>query len=103
MTEIYTTTNEQMMSSQQARLLRVTPRAAALTIAVDPALTDSFHVGWTGAAPRVARDLRVDETELGSIGGIVRQRTADADAGTDEVTLRVLGGASGLTVGAHDG
>lgn len=43
-----------------------------------------------------ARHLRLDDDELGAVGGIVRRRTGGEGAG--EIALHVLGGASGLTV-----
>lgn len=49
-----------------------------------------------------ARDLRLDDIELGSIGRVVRQRTPGEDGSGEEVALRVLGGASGLTVAAYE-
>jgi hypothetical protein len=174
-----------MMSSprETTRRLRITPRAATLTITTDPALADGYRVSWQGAAPSVrergelvevgytlgarlralaprlwtltvalspaarweitvaggardiaitlpapggelpvrvhgglsggvlrrpgdvpvsvqidggATDLRLDDDELGAVGGVVRRRTGGAGAG--EITLHVLGGASRLTV-----
>lgn len=195
-----------MMSSprETRRRLRITPRAATLTITTDPALADGYRVSWQGAPPSVrergelvevgytlgarlralaprlwtltvalspaawweielqggvaglrgdlrelgvaaitvaggardiaitlpapggelpvrvhgglsggvlrrpgdvpvsvqidggATDLRLDDDELGAVGGVVRRRTGGAGAG--EITLHVLGGASRLTV-----
>ncbi|MEA2181008.1 MAG: hypothetical protein QOF69_193 [Solirubrobacteraceae bacterium] len=49
-----------------------------------------------------ATNLRLDDTEFGAIGDVVRQRTS-ADTNADGVVeLRVFGGASGLTVSASE-
>jgi hypothetical protein len=51
-----------------------------------------------------ARRLKLDQMDLGAIGGVVRQRTlAESRArGDGEIVVQVLGGASRLTIDAHD-
>jgi hypothetical protein len=46
-----------------------------------------------------ATDLRVDDVHLGAVGGAPRVRSAGAPDGDLDLMVRVLGGASGLTVG----
>jgi ribosomal protein S6E (S10) len=45
-----------------------------------------------------ATDLRLDDIHLGAVGGAVRQRTPAQPDADGEVAVRVLGGASQLTV-----
>lgn len=49
-----------------------------------------------------ATNLRLDDIEFGAIGGVVRQRTSPDTNANGVVALRVLGGASGLTVSASE-
>jgi hypothetical protein len=48
-----------------------------------------------------ATDLRLDDAQFGAIGGAIRQRAGGAATGAGEVALRVLGGASRVTVDVH--
>lgn len=48
-----------------------------------------------------ATDLRLDDAHLGSVGGTIRQRTP-GDRDQAGIAVRVLGGASGLTIDTHD-
>jgi hypothetical protein len=50
-----------------------------------------------------ATGLRLDDSELGAVGGVVRQRADGGADGESEVAVRILGGASGLTVEGYDG
>jgi hypothetical protein len=45
-----------------------------------------------------ATDLRLDDVHLGAVGGTVRQRTPAEPDGEGEIAIRVLGGASQLTI-----
>jgi hypothetical protein len=49
-----------------------------------------------------AAHLRLDDAELGAVGGVVRQRTPGEAGGDAEVAVRILGGASRLTVEGYD-
>jgi hypothetical protein len=45
-----------------------------------------------------ATDLRLDDVHLGAVGGAVRQRTPAEPGGDGEIAIRVMGGASQLSV-----
>lgn len=50
-----------------------------------------------------ATDLRLDGDRFGAIGGVVRRHAPGAGADVAGIALRVMGGASGLTVDAGPG
>jgi hypothetical protein len=76
--------------------LRIKGGASGLVVRRPAAVPVSVEIdgGATG--------LRLDESELGAIGGTVRQRTPGASNGGGEVALHILGGASDVTVDANE-
>jgi hypothetical protein len=87
--------------------LRITPRAAALTIAADPTLERPYQVSWEGAAPTVRE--RRDAVEVGyTLAG--RLRALAPRGGSLTVTLNpavawaieLRGGVSGLRADLRD-
>jgi hypothetical protein len=81
--------------------LRITPRAAALTIAVDPALDADYLVRWEGAAPTTREDG--DTIDVGySIAGRLKALSPHRSSLTVILnpaiawSIEVAGGVSGL-------
>jgi hypothetical protein len=81
--------------------LKITPRAAALTIRADPALERAFRVSGTGPGPKVSE--QGDEVVIGySLGG--RLRALTSRRGSLDVALspavpwaiQLIGGVAGL-------
>jgi hypothetical protein len=83
------------------RLLRIAPRAAALTIAADPALEEDYSVRWEGPEPTVREDGDAIDVRY-SIGGRLRAlspRRASLIVTLNpavEWSLELAGGVSGL-------
>lgn len=81
--------------------LRITPRAAALTIAADPALETDYLVRWEGATPTIREDG--DTVDVGySIGGRLRALSPHRSSLTVILnpaiawSIELAGGVSGL-------
>jgi hypothetical protein len=49
-----------------------------------------------------ASELKIDDTDLGAVGGVVRRRTRGEVGRGSEVAIQVLGGASRLSIETHD-
>jgi hypothetical protein len=90
-----------------ARKLHITPRAAALTIAADPALERPYQLSWQGAEPTVREEA--DEVRVGyTLGGRVRAMSRRAGALTVALNpalawaIELDGGVSGLRADLRD-
>jgi hypothetical protein len=101
---MFTTTKyqeDQNSSMTAGRVLRIAPRAAALTIAADPALREPCRLGWTGAAPTLterADAIDVRYSPAGRLRALSSRRASLTVALNPAIawTIELRGGVSGL-------